>query len=35
VQLRKRLFDSDKLANSLEKIATQVQCAGEILRELR
>jgi PAS domain S-box-containing protein len=35
LQLRKRLFDSDKLANSLEKIATQVQCAGEILRELR
>jgi PAS domain S-box-containing protein len=35
LQLRKGLFDSDKLANSLEKIATQVQCAGEILRELR
>jgi PAS domain S-box-containing protein len=35
LQLRKKPVDSDKLADSLEKIATQVQCAGEILRELR
>jgi PAS domain S-box-containing protein len=35
LQLRQRPVDSGKVANSLEKIATQVQCAGEILRDLR
>ena len=35
LQLRKRPFDSDKLVDSLEKIALQVQCAAEILRSVR
>jgi phosphoglycerate-specific signal transduction histidine kinase len=35
LQLRKRPFDKDKLANSLERIAAQVQTAAEILREVR
>jgi len=35
LQLRKRPFDSDELADSFEKIALQVQCAAEILRGVR
>ena len=35
LQLRKRPFDSDQLADSFEKIALQVQCAAEILRGVR
>jgi hypothetical protein len=32
---RKRPIATGKLANSLEQIATQVQRAGQILRDLR
>ena len=35
LQLRKRPFDSDELANSFEKIVLEVQCAAEILRGVR
>ena len=35
LQLRKRPFDSDQLADSFEKIVLQVQCAAEILRGVR
>lgn len=35
LQLRKRPFDSGKLANGLEKMAALVQRAGEILQDLR
>jgi PAS domain S-box-containing protein len=35
LQLRKRPFDPDKLTDNLEKIATQVRSAAEILRDVR
>lgn len=35
LQLHKRPVDADKLTNSLEKIAMQVQSAAEILRDVR
>ncbi len=35
LQVRKRPFDADKLTDSLEKIALQIQLAAEILRDVR
>jgi hypothetical protein len=35
LQLRKRPLDADRLTDSLEKIALQIQFAAEILREVR